>query len=77
MVDERLRARVRGAVELDEHPLDVEKAALERVEEAPRLEVFRRRAPVRAVSAYKSGFPENLGWARVGVRGRTLRYPHP
>ena len=42
VVDERLRALVRGEVELDEDPLDVEQVALERVEEAARLEVLRR-----------------------------------
>ena len=39
---------------------------MERVEEPARLEVFRRRAPAQAVSAYEAEFPEK-GWARVRV----------
>ena len=42
VVDERLVVRVRGLVQLDERALHVLQVPLERVEEAPRLEVLRR-----------------------------------
>ena len=45
MVDERLCARVRGEVQLDEDALHVGEVSLQRIEEAARLEMLRRRAP--------------------------------
>ena len=57
MVNERLRALVRGQVQLDEYTLNIVQIPLERVEEPARLKVLRRRAstrgnnPARLVSA--------------------------
>ena len=48
VVDERLGPLVRREVELDQDALDVEQVPLERVQEAARLQVLRRRAPVVA-----------------------------
>jgi hypothetical protein len=43
VVDERLRPGIRGHVQLDQEALYIVEVALERVQEAARLQVFRRR----------------------------------
>ena len=47
MVDERLRALIRGQVQLDEYALNIVQIPLERVQESARLKVLRRRASTR------------------------------
>ena len=74
VVDERLRALVRGQVELDEDPLDVDQVALERVEEPARLEVLRRRASSHQakIMSVSNVLPDERGEPK-----RTSRCPRP